>query len=919
MVGRDGELAAVHDALLGEGGARALVLSGPPGIGKTTMYEAAIRIAGAGNHRVLSTGGSSTEAPRPFSALIELCDDIDGDELARLPDVQRLALEVALLRRTHDAEPPDPRAIALGFRAVVQNACESAPMLIAIDDVQWIDPSSLDVLSFLARRLRHEQVCFVMTRSSEAPVTIERSFASDAVQLLAVGPLSFGAVRRLLLDRLGLSLPRSVLHRMVDVTGGNPLFLLELGRELLALETPPSVDNLPIPARIEELLERRVDELPPGARRALMLLALCPDLGLDGLAQLVGPDPLDDIVDLRLVQVDGHRVRPTHPLLGAAAVRDAGQRVRRELHLSLAATITDPEQQAMHLALASTTTDHELSGTLARSAARASARGARQQAAELAGHALRLTPPQSAYRSERVLAFAECLETAGEMQRMTDVLTAEMDALPPGPERARAWLMLAEGPGSRSLADLAEMRRLALAEAPDDAVVRARVLAKQASNAAASTITNIPQAARWAAEAVTLTEAAAPALRRAGLYALAWTRAMSGQPLKDLCALSRATSDVDAYIAVTPERVAGQRHVWRGEIPAGRAILERLLALADERGEVESYALMRLHLCELHLRVGEWDAAGALLSEWAESADRELMFRPKYERCRALLAVGRGDAAETSEWAGLTIARGRETGCRWDEFEGLRASAIGMLLNHDPGGAAEQLSEVWESCAAEGVAEPGVFPVAPDLVQALVDIGAVDRAADVVSRLRAFAAANAHPWASVTEQRGSSLVELADADGDHRGAADRLGAAAAEYDRLGLRFDAARCLLSLGRAQRRLRQWGSARAALEQAATIFDGIGSTGWAGDARAERDRTAARGSTAAGLLTPSERRTAERAAEGMSNKEIARELGVTVHTVEVHLSRVYAKLAVASRGRLAARLRLPDADQPDPAEPG
>src|ERR1019366_5134849 len=125
-------------------------------------------------------------------------------------------------------------------------------------------------------------------------------------------------------------------------------------------------------------------------------------------------------------------------------------------------------------------------------------------------------------------------------------------------------------------------------------------------------------------------------------------------------------SDETAYIAAAPERVAGQRLVWRGEIRRAREALTRLLQLADERGELESYALMRLHVCELHLRVGEWDAAEALLDEWAQSADRELMFRPKYERCRALLAAGRGDIEQTQRWATLAVARGEETGCRWD-------------------------------------------------------------------------------------------------------------------------------------------------------------------------------------------------------------------------------------------------------------
>jgi DNA-binding CsgD family transcriptional regulator len=904
IVGRDAELAVVCECITSEAGSRALVLTGRPGIGKTTLCAAAIRLAREGGYRVLSTRASSTAAPLPFSGLIDLCDTVGNEDLASLPDVQRAALEVALLRTRHGDEPPDARAIALGFWAVIRNMCLKAPLLITVDDVHWMDPASVEMLTFLAHRLQNERVCFLMTRSAERSTTIESSFERSAV--LQVGPLSFGAVRRLLLERLGLSLPRSVLHRIVDITGANPLFVLELGRELLARGVPTSVGDLPIPARIEDLFERRIDELSPAARRALMALALCPDIGLDGLTRLAGHSTVDELVDHELAEIDADRLRPTHPLLGAAAVRGAGRGARRELHLALAAAISDPEQRAMHLGLATATTDDVLAETLANSAATASARGARQQAVELAGHALRLTPPQSRHRSERVLALAECLETAGEMQPMTDLLTAEMDSLPPGISKARAWLMLSEGSSSRRLADLAEMRRRALDEAPADPVVRARVLAKQASNAAASANVNIPQAEAWASEAAQLTAHAGPSLRRSGLYALAWARAMSGQPVDDLCALSQALSDVDAYIAVTPERVAGQRQVWRGEIATGRETLQRLFTLADERGEVESYALMRLHMCELHLRAGDWDAAEGLLSEWAESADRELMFRPKYERCRALLAAGRGNPAETHEWATLTVARGKETGCRWDEFEGARAAATGLLLTHKAAEAADMLHHVWTSCETEGVNEPGVFPVTPDLVQALIETDDIEQAAQVAARLASFAASNDHPWASVTATRCAGLVTLASSGGDHGHASQQLADAATTYESLGLHFDAGRTLLGLGRAQRRLRQWGSTRSALETAIAIFERIGSTGWVDHTRSELERTGARGEQSAGQLTTSEERAAERAAAGMSNKEIARELGVTVHTVEVHLSRVYAKLGVSSRGQLAAQLR-------------
>ena len=904
VVGRESELAVIREFVEADGSRRACVLAGQAGIGKTTLWEAGIDLARERGLRVLAARASSAEAQLSFSALIDLCDSVASDALAELAGPQRAALEVALLRAEPKDEAPSVHAIALGFRNVLRALSAGTAVLIAIDDVQWLDAPSVEVLTFLVRRLRDEPVAFLLTRRADRPTALERVLQRSDLDCLQVGPLSFGAIRRLLVERLGLSVSRHLLHRIVDVTLANPLFALELGRELIATGVPATADELPVPAGIDDLLGMRVGSLPAPLRRVLVALALSADLRVTELAAAGGQKALDDAVDRGLVRVDGDRVRAMHPLVAVAAMRSAGRGERRELHLALARAIGDEELRALHLALATEGTDGELSATVAAAAATASARGARQQAVELAEHALRLTPAGSGQRGERLLELADYLERAGEIQRLTDLLAPEVDSLPPGTPRARAWLMLSEGAGSRHMDDLAEHHRRALAEGADDPGLRARVLAKQASNAAASTISDLPQAESWALAAVKTSRSAGPDVRRMALYALAWARAMTGRPVDDLCRSSQAASDVAAYIAAAPERVAGQRLLWRGEIPRARETLTRFLALADERGERESYALMRLHVCELHLRVGEWDAAEALLVEWAESADRELMFRPKYERCRALLSAGRGDIEETERWATLAVARGEETGCRWDTFEGLRARALSHLLAHEPAAAAEGLRTVWDHNDREGVNEPGVFPVAPELVQALTELGELDEARAVTARLAQLAERQAHPWASITAARCRGVVALAGSVPDGS-AADALLGAAADYERLGLRFDAARSLLSLGRAQRRLRQWGSARHAMEQAITAFDAMGSPGWARQARSELERVGGRRPRAGGELTRSEQRVAELAAEGMSNKEIARELVVSVHTVEVHLSRVYAKLGVRSRARLAGRL--------------
>jgi DNA-binding CsgD family transcriptional regulator len=309
-------------------------------------------------------------------------------------------------------------------------------------------------------------------------------------------------------------------------------------------------------------------------------------------------------------------------------------------------------------------------------------------------------------------------------------------------------------------------------------------------------------------------------------------------------------------------------------------------------------------MCELGLRAAEWETVSRLLDEWAESADGQLLITATYRRCRALVAAGRGDADEAERWATPALQDAQALGYRWQVLESQRALGIAGLLAHQPTRAGEHLRAVWEHTAREGIDEPGAFPVAADLVEALTECQDRDEAATVTDRLEALAEQHAHPWGLVTAKRCDALLRLASRGYDAE-AATMLAEAADDYAGLGLRFDRARTLLTLGRWQRRHKQWGPARRSLERAVAAFEEIGSPGWAEQARAELARVGARRPRAAGALTPTEERVAGLAAEGLSNKEIAANLFVTVHTVEVHLSHVYAKLGVRSRGQLARRL--------------
>jgi DNA-binding CsgD family transcriptional regulator len=882
----------------GAGGIRGLVLVGEPGIGKTTLWEAGVAAAEGQGVRVLAARPSESEARLPFAGLVDLCEHVAPDELGALPTPQRRALEAALLR----AEPVDgsahPGAVEFGFVGAVRALAAAVPLVIAVDDLQWLDRCSADVLAFAARRLKDVNVGFLLARRPVRATELERALGHGSLVRVDVGALTIGAVRRMLWDRLDLTLSRPLLRRVVDATQGNPLFALEIGRSLLEQEASVEAEEIPLPESVEELVGGRVAHLPGGVRTALLATALSEDRRVSTLRAVAGADAVEDALQNGVLVQDGDRIRAAHPLLAAVASKRARVRERRDLHRVLAGVMDEGPLRALHLALASTGVDEDLAAKLVAGAREASSRGGRQQAVELARYALRVTPPESDARGERVLVLASALYEAGELRRLTKLLSEELESLPTGAMRARARLLLGEGYGSRSLDETEGQLKLALVESGDDPALRAYLLAKRAANAAAGRVARIRDAEAWAREALHVAERRE--VERVGLYALAWAHALTGRSVDELCARSDVEADIGGYLAASPERVAAQRHVWRGETAQARELLARLLTLADERGEEASYVLLRLHICELDLRAGEWDAAGSLLDEWAESSSRELTFRPQYERCRALLAAGRGDDADTERWASDAISRAKAAACRWDELEARRARGIGALHAGAPDRAAEDLAMVWAHTEREGILEPGAFPVAPELVEALVELDRHAEARSVSTQLLGVAKRLEHPWALASAERSRALLR----PGSDQ-AARRLRAAAGDFERLGLRFDAARTLLALGRVQRRAKQWRVARDALADAATSFDRMGSPGWAEVARLEHERVPGRRPVTSGELTATERRVVELAAGGLTNKQIATTLFVTVHTVEVHLAHAYAKLGVRSRGQLAARL--------------
>ena len=909
LIGRETELGWVGEFLSSNLPGRALLFTGAPGIGKTALWEAGVALACQRGFRVLTARPTEAEALHSFAGLFDLLESVGADTLAELPGPQRRALEVALLRSDPDDIAPDTFAIAAGLLSVLRDLAVSAPLLVAIDDVQWLDPASADALAFAARRLDAPQGRFLLARRAGDHTEIEVALAPHSLRRIEVRALTVEGTYRLLAQRFGLTLAPRLLKRLFAATHGIPLLVLEMGQILASRDAQFFDADLPIADLSANPFETRVMGLDQPDRQALLAVALSGQLNRQVLESVANPAATENLVTAGLLIVDGGRVRLSHPLLGAAVRKSSRAAERRVLHRELAKSAQDETLRARHLALAATGSDARLGGVIAAAADRALRRGAAHDAVDLAEHAVRLTPSTAADRHNRILALADYLLMVGEPLRVRELLTPRIGDFPPGAARARAHLLLAD---AGTLVEHQENLELALQESKHEPELRAIALGAKAVLLSTILLERIAEAQDCAEQARTLMTSCGSAVEREVLQALAWVRVMRGMPLDDLAGLP-VDQDSPGLYENTIDRQLGIRLAFRGQVGPARQVFRSLEKLADERGEARFRAAIQLQQCEVELRAGDVRECTRLVDQrhlWAALDDLHISFA----RCQALIAVVEGVPDEAERWAAsvavMAAASKDDPGPRWDELEALRARGIAALIAHQPEQAAEALGAVWEHAQREGITDPGAFPAAPDLVEALIALGRLTEAVTVTQTLRDLAESQQHPWGLATADRCAAAVALA--SGYDEAAADQLAAAAAALGDLGLAFDRARSLLWLGRAARRFRKRSVARGLLEAAAAAFAELGSNGWAEYARTEMARLGTRRNPHASELTAAEHRVAALAAEGLSNKQIAAQLFIAVHTVEVHLAHVYAKLDVRSRTQLANRLAsLPPAD--------
>jgi AAA ATPase domain len=381
LVGRAPELGEVEGFLAPAPARRVLVVCGEPGIGKSTVWEAGVGLARSRGFAAWCARPGEAEAQLSFAGLADLLEAVGPGVLAGLPGPQRHALEVAVRRAEPDGPPPDALAIAAGLLGAPRLAAGAAPVLVPVDDLPWLDGASAEALVFAARRLAGHDVRFLVSRRGSRPSELETVLEPAEVIRLDLGPLSSGAVSRLLADQLARPLPRRVARQVFETSGGNPLFALELGRAVLERGVPEIGAGLPVPAVLGELFGARVGALPPPVRRVLLAVALSAGLSGKELAAVTDPLAVEDAEVSGMLAADGTRMRASHPLLAAAAAGQSTAAERRAMHAALGAAVRDPVLRARHRALAASAPDAGLAREVSAAAALAAARAAVPDAA----------------------------------------------------------------------------------------------------------------------------------------------------------------------------------------------------------------------------------------------------------------------------------------------------------------------------------------------------------------------------------------------------------------------------------------------------------------------------------------------------------------------------------------------------------
>jgi DNA-binding CsgD family transcriptional regulator len=919
MVGRQLEFTQLCTFLAGcRSGPSVLVIEGEPGIGKSIVFEEALAVAAA-RMRLLQVRCVEAETGLAYAGLADLLGAWMPAVLAALSGPQRRALEITLMGA--DAGPDMVEQHVMGRATVAALECLAAemPVVVAIDDVQWLDPASGRVLSFAVRRLGNAPVSVLATRrlssgvvNGSLPLGLDDAMPALRPQRLVLGPMPAPAVEAMLGERFGGRLPRRSLSGVVAVAAGNPLYAMELA----AARTLPqrSVDQPgPLPPRLEQLLADRVGRLPAAATEPLAAVAslAAPTVAMVAAALGEGAKAgLDSALDAGVLQVEEGRLWFAHPLLGIAALTRLPPSTRRALHARLAAVAADPEERARHLVFAADGPDAAVAAAVEQGAELARARGAPQAAAELAEAAVRLTPrEQHDDARRRRIAAGYHWVTAGEAGRGRALLAAALEDAPAGPVRAELrWRLGMVCRLDDDTSQAVALLEAALAEA-DQPALQATIARKLASlygwqGRMSDALQHTNAALSWAEHADD-PRVLLESLMNHVMIMLLHGIAIPGDALRRIVELSRTTGPFAAH--EDPEALRAFVAFVHGDLNAAATGLRQVLQRAEEQGDEFGIASVANLLAQVELAAGRWATARRLADEVADKARTvrvALMQAPAlYVTALVHAHLGAVDIARAAAEELIESAERNDAPPLW--CWGQAVLGFLALSCGDAHTAHTHLGPLCDRLNQVGLREPVQVHLAWSDIDALVELGKLDKAEALAADLHQRGQTLDRPFALATAARGRGLICAA--RGDFTAAQAEFNHTLAEHDRLGWPFERARTLLALGTVLRRNKQKRAARETLHQAQAIFDGLGARLWSTKTTAELARIGGR-PPSAGSLTATEHRVAELAADGHTNRQVAAQLFLSTKTVAAHLTSVYAKLGVRSRTELARHFHDP-----------
>lgn len=897
LLGRTTECGRIDGLLEGARGGESgvLVLRGDPGIGKTALLQYACERAHG--LAVVTARGVETEAELPFSALSELLEPL-LPHLDRLPPPQAAALESALA--LGPPLPGDAFAVAAGALNLILGAAHESPLLLSVDDAQWLDAASAQTLLFALRRLDGAGVAALVTvRDGESS-----TFVGCGLPELTVAGLSRPAAVQLLAAAAIRPATPDVSARLVEATAGNPLALLELPALLDASQLTgraPLPDPLPVTPSLRRAFALRLGAMPPETRRALLVAAasesdeLAPILtALDRIGLHEGV--LEPAELAGLIAVDGGRVSWRHPLLRSTAYYDASSFKRRAAHAALASVSTGVER-AWHRAAATIGRDDAVARELAEAALNARLRRGHLAAAIAFERAAELSTGADRAAS-RLLEAARDYHVAGRVDRASELSRSALAAATAPALRADIEHLLGViemWGGDAATAHEALVAAADGIEAADPvraaAILVDAALACQMSGNVERTLVFARRAHALEQTVVetrplllcTMILAGQANAARAGILELAAGRGSAGSP--------------HALFAA----VVGHPLIWLGEYDDARRLFERELAVARGSGSFGLMPFLLSCLSELEFRVGRWQAAysngveAVRIAE--ETGQQNVLAFALATLARVEAATGRERDCRANAARALQLAD--ELGAGSIRLYGLAALGLLELGLGRPHAALVHLEQLAALSEELRLGDPGVVEWAPDLIEAQI---VTDRLPEALASLQALerqVESTGNRWAAAAAARARGMLA---ASGFEREFAAALRGQLSAFER-------ARTNLRLGERLRRERRPTEARGPLRSALKAFEPLGASGWAAQASTElaaagerRTRVQPAVSTPRSCLTDQELRIALLVAEGATNREAAAALFLSPKTIGYHLGKVYEKLGVRSRTQLA-----------------